>query len=167
MKQVLDGDETVVTQGSSGRNEIDNRFRHARDRPQFNGSVQVHQLDGQIQGIEERPGTGREFARHTAVGRQISSAAVATAGLDGDSHAATTKTQVHQLGHGELVFAEHIKTNNTQLGLAVRDVGRNVTVANQQRPGSSTGGGRISDGYPDRGPPRNRDLRRRIAPPNP
>ena len=82
-----------------------------------------------------------ELAGHTAVGRQIRRPFVPTAGLNGHSHAATTETQVHELGHRQLVFTQHVVTDHTELGLAVSHVGGHIAIAHEQGSGAATGGG--------------------------
>ena len=75
------------------------------------------------------------------MGGQVGCAAIATTCLDRHAHAATTETQIEQLGHRQLVFADHVVAHHAELGLAVGHINGHIGIAHQQGPGLTAGAG--------------------------
>ena len=75
------------------------------------------------------------------MGREISGTGVTAAGLDGHRHAAASEPEIHQLGNRQLVLLQYVVPDHTELGLAVRHIGGNITIADQQGAGPAAGGG--------------------------
>ena len=98
LEQILDRDQAVVAQGPASGHKVHDRLRHSCNRPQLHRAIEVHQLNGKIQGVEVLPGAMGELAGHSAMGRQIGGTGIATALLYRHGHPATAKAQVNQLG---------------------------------------------------------------------
>ena len=139
-EQVLNGHKTVLLQGATCGDEVDDGLGHPGDRTELNGAIEVHKLHRQIKGIEELTGAVGELAGHAAVGWKVSGPLVTATGLHSNRHATAAKAEINQLGHGELVLLENVETHHTQLGLPIGHIGRHITIANQKCPGTTTGG---------------------------
>ena len=138
MEQVLDRDKTVVLESATCCHQIHDRLGHTGDRAKLDGPVEMNKFNRKFQGIEVVPGAVGELAGNPAVRRKIRGTPIATAGFDGDSHATTAETKIHQLGDRQLMLSKHVVANHPKLGLSVGDVSRHITVSNKQRPGPPT-----------------------------
>ena len=139
VEQVFDGDQAVFLQGASRGHQINDRFGHAGDRTQLHRTRQMDQLHRQVEGSEILLGAAGELAGHAAMGGQVHGLAIGAAGLHRHTHAATAKAQVHQLGHGQGVLAQHVVAHHAQLGLAVGHIDGHIGITHQQGPGAAAG----------------------------
>ena len=103
-KQFFYFNEAVIPQRATRCNEINNRFRHPCNRAEFNGTVQMNQLNWKVECIEIFPSAVRELAGNSAVGGEIQGSLVSASGLNSNGHPTSTKTKVDQLCDWQLVL---------------------------------------------------------------